>query len=96
MCSSFAVETPEIKSGRSSDMENLNMRCTKKVGRVNTHQSSYNGLTYNNLYISGRFPASFLSFLVLPEELRGREPSELEQYALLVEVPHGLVYHPPR
>lgn len=26
MCSSFAVETPEIKSGRSSDMENLNIK----------------------------------------------------------------------
>ena len=77
-------------------LQNLAMdslRCTKKVGRVNTHQSSCNGLTYNNLYITSRFPASFLPFLVLPEELRGREPSELEQYALLVEVPHGLVNH---
>ena len=48
------------------------MRCTKKVGRVNTYQSSCNRLTYNNLYISNRFSASFLPFLVLPEELRGR------------------------
>ena len=69
------------------------MSCTKKVGRVSIYQSSCNRLTYNNLYISCRFSASFLPFLVLPEELRGREPSELEQYALLVEVPHRLVYH---
>ena len=69
------------------------MSYTKKVGRVSIYQSSCNRLTYNNLYISCRFSASFLPFLVLPEELRGREPSELEQYALLIEVPHRLVYH---
>ena len=69
------------------------MRCTKKVGRVNTYRILYNKLTYNNLYISSRFSAAFLPFLVLPEELREREPSELEQYVLLVEVPHRLVYH---